>query len=109
MMQGRLTGGLVAAAILAAPAAQAQPSIISGLVFDSLRLAPLAGVTVRLSRTPFATRTGPDGRYRLVTQLRGRRTITLTEPRLDRLIGTVIGEVELVAGGEARFDFADGA
>jgi hypothetical protein len=96
----------IAAAMLAAPAAQTQPSIISGLVFDSLRMAPLAGVTVQLSRTPFATRTGPDGRYRLVTQLRGRRTVTLSEPRLDRLMGTISGEVELAAGGEVRFDFA---
>ena len=97
---------LVTAAILAAPTAKAQPSTISGLVFDSLRMALLAGVMVQLSRTPFATRTGPDGRYRLVTQLRGRRTVTLSEPRLDRLMGTISGEVELAAGGEARSDFA---
>jgi hypothetical protein len=106
MMRGRFAGVLVAAAMLAAPAAQAQPSTISGLVFDSLRMLPLAGVTVQLSRTPYATRTGPDGRYRLVTQVRGRRTITLTEPRLDRLMGTISGEVELATGGEVRFDFA---
>lgn len=97
---------VVSAALLTPPAALAQSSVLTGLVFDSLRMAPLAGVTVQLSRTPFATRTGPDGRYRLVTQVRGRRTITLSEPRLDRLMGTVSGEVELAAGTEARFDFA---
>jgi hypothetical protein len=105
-MRGRFAGVLFFAAILGAPALLAQPSTISGLVFDSLRMTPLAGVTVQLSRTPYATRTGADGRYRLVTQVRGRRTVTLSEPRLDRLMGTVSGEVELAAGGEARFDFA---
>ena len=92
--------------MFAPSAALAQPSVVTGLVFDSLRMAPLAGVTVQLARTPYATRTGSDGRYRLVSQVRARRTVTLSEPRLDRLMGTVSGEVELVAGGEARFDFA---
>jgi hypothetical protein len=44
------TGILMTAAMLAPPAALAQPSVVSGLVFDSLRMAPLAGVTVQLSR-----------------------------------------------------------
>ncbi|HSE51528.1 MAG TPA: carboxypeptidase regulatory-like domain-containing protein [Gemmatimonadales bacterium] len=92
--------------MLTPPAALAQPSVVTGVVFDSLRMVPLAGVTVQLARTPFATRTGADGRYRLVTQVRGRRTVTLSEPRLDRLMGTVSGEVELAAGTEARFDFS---
>lgn len=104
MMRGCFAG-MVSAAMLVPPAALAQPSVVTGLVFDSLRMAPLAAVTVQLARTPYATRTGPDGRYRLATQVRGRRTVTLSEPRLDRLIGTVSSEVDLVAGGETRFDF----
>lgn len=99
-------GLLTSAAMLGAPAVQAQSSTISGLVFDSLRMVPLAGATIQLARTPYATRTGPDGHYRLVTQVRGRRTVTLSEPRLDRLMGSVTGEVELVPGGDVRFDFA---
>ncbi|HJR35079.1 MAG TPA: hypothetical protein VJ817_09040, partial [Gemmatimonadales bacterium] len=84
---------LIAVAMFAPSAALAQPSVVTGLVFDSLRMAPLAGVTVQLARTPYATRTGSDGRYRLVSQVRARRTVTLSEPRLDRLMGTVSGEV----------------
>jgi len=94
------------AAIVAAPAAQGQSSVITGRVFDSLRMAPLAGVSVQLSGTALEARTGADGTYRLTTVLRGRRTLTLAEPRLDRLVGTVTSEVELTPGNAVRFDFA---
>lgn len=94
------------AAIVTVLVVQGQPSVITGRVFDSLRMAPLAGVSVQLSGTPFATRSGADGTYRLVTELRGRRTLTFAEPRLDRLVGTVTSEVELTPGSEVHFDFA---
>lgn len=90
----------------AVPALWAQPSVITGRVFDSLRMTPLAGVTVQLARTPLATRTGAEGTYRLVTELRGRRTLTFSEPRLDRIMGTVTAEVELSSGSVAQFDLA---
>lgn len=93
-------------AMMAVPAVQAQPSVITGRVFDSLRMSPLAGVNVQLSGTAFATRTGADGTYRLIAEVRGRRTLTFSEPRLDRLMGTVTSEVELAPGSETLFGFA---
>jgi hypothetical protein len=96
----------VCAAILAVPAAQGQSSVVTGRVFDSLRMRPLGGVSVQLSGTALEARTGADGTYRLTTELKGRRTLTLAEPRLDRLVGTVTSEVELRPWTELRFDFA---
>jgi hypothetical protein len=99
-------GLLVLLAMAGVPAAQAQPSVITGRVFDSLRMAPLAGVSVQLSGTTLEARTGADGAYRLTTELKGRRTLILTEPRLDRLVGTVTSEVDLTPGSAVQFDFA---
>lgn len=105
-MRWACLGGAACSALAAVPAAQGQPSVISGRVFDSLRMAPLAGVIVQISGTALEARTGLDGAYRLTTEHKGRRTLTLAEPRLDRLMGTVTSEVELAPGSEVRFEFA---
>ena len=99
--------GMVVPALLASVLPlQAQPAVVTGRVFDSLRLQPLARVTVQLSGTPFATTTGPDGTYRLAIDLQGKRTLTFTEPRLDRLLGALSSEVDLLRGSEVRVDVA---
>jgi hypothetical protein len=69
-------------------------------------MAPLAGVNVRVSGTALETRTDADGNYRLTTDLQGKRIVTLAEPRLDRLLGTVTAEVTISTGAALRLDFA---
>ena len=84
----------------------AQPAVVTGRVFDSLRMQPLVRVTVELAGTPFAVQTDSAGRYRLASELKGKRTVRFSEPRLDRLLGAVSTEVELAPGAEIRLDIS---
>lgn len=95
---------LMGGAALAVAPLHAQPSLIVGRVFDSLRMKPLARVTVELAGTPFTVLTDADGQYRLTTEVKGKRTIRFSEPRLDRLVGAISSEVELTPGSEIRLD-----
>lgn len=87
-------------------AAQTKSAIVVGRVFDSLRMTPLSRVRITLEGTTYQTSTDSNGVYRLVVDVRGRRTLTFSEPRLVRLIGLITSEVDLEPGSVSQFDFA---
>ncbi|MFB6097870.1 MAG: TonB-dependent receptor domain-containing protein, partial [Salinibacter sp.] len=100
-------------------AAQAQTwGTVAGTVIDSVRGAPLPGVTVLVRGTDFGTATGPDGRYRLEVPT-GRYvlrfsavgfssetdTVTVREgttTRLDVTLASTVLEMEGVTVTEAK-------
>lgn len=96
-----IAAGLSAALPATTFAQSPQSATISGTVYDSLRMRPMPDVAVTLSGA-VGTRTAADGSYRLVTVLKGKRTLVFSEPRLDRLIGSLASDVDLKPGADLQ-------
>ncbi len=82
-----------------------RPASVSGTVTDSLGR-PFAGVTLRLGGTPFATRSGASGEFRLDSLPAGRFTI-IAEHASYTQAGSFVGEeqVELREGAATPLAF----
>jgi len=78
---------------------RAEGGLLTGLVWDSTRSAPLEGAQVFLSGTSYAGTTDAEGRFLLDGVSEGVFTAAFTHPRLDTL-GTVAGgvDVEVIPG-----------
>ncbi|NOT08075.1 MAG: hypothetical protein HOP28_07710 [Gemmatimonadales bacterium] len=87
-------------------AAQSPPAIITGRVFDSLRMVPLGGVIVQIVGTTQVTRSLPDGTFRLTTELRGPHVVRFDEPRLRRFEGASTADVDLRPGRATHINLA---
>jgi hypothetical protein len=85
----------------------ARKAILSGLVFDSSRSAPLAGATVFISGTQYSAATDERGRFRIEGFLDGEYSVSFMHPKLDSL-GTraPLRAVSLRAGEESVADLA---
>lgn len=82
-------------------------AVLSGVVFDSARSAPLAGATVFVSGTQYSAATDERGRFRIEGFLDGEYSVSFMHPRLDSL-GTraPLRAVSLRAGEESVADLA---
>jgi len=67
------------------PVETAAVARITGVVFDSIRGAPLAGARVSLAGTADSTRTDAEGRYTLPRLAEGVYALAFEHPRLDSL------------------------
>ncbi|MCH8935640.1 MAG: carboxypeptidase regulatory-like domain-containing protein [Gemmatimonadetes bacterium] len=63
----------------------AEPAILTGTVFDSTHLLPLAGATVAFEGTNYRTTTDGEGRFTLAGPFQGEYTVTFRHPLLDSL------------------------
>ncbi|NOT08537.1 MAG: hypothetical protein HOP28_10070 [Gemmatimonadales bacterium] len=95
-----LHGLAIAAFVVAGPAStfgpQAQgPPALTGLVYDSTGFGALEGVKVSLIGGTTSARTDLAGRYRLTGLTAGPAQVRFEHPRLDLLLGEVVGEVEI--------------
>lgn len=97
-------GWLVVPAVSTESAVSAR---LTGVIYDSLRWAPLAGVRVRLLGTATETVSDATGRYHVATPLSGHYVINFQHPRF-RILGSesLDREITLMAGSSARFDLA---
>ena len=86
----------------------ARPASIAGTVTDSSGR-PFAGVTVRLGGTPFSTRSGESGEFRLDSLPAGRFTIIAEHPSYTQ-VASYVGEesVELREGDATPLTFRAG-
>ena len=85
-----------------AATARAQTGAIDGVVFDSLRMRPLAGALVAAAGAPAAVRTDADGRFALDSLAGGAYTLVVESGWLDSLgVAVPLTRVEL-APGERR-------
>ena len=83
----------------------ADQAVLSGVVWDSTRAAPLAGATVFVSGTQFSTTTNDHGRYVLQELPEGQFTVSFMHPRLDTLSALPAPQpVALVRGQASRVD-----
>jgi hypothetical protein len=83
-----------------------RPSLITGMVSDSLTREPVAGVIVSVDDVPGDT-TGPDGRYRVAVPGLGVHRIRLVHPRFRPVLGGISFTVEVPrAGLEKTIDVA---
>lgn len=110
-------GGLATGAVLRLPPSRE----MTGVVLDESDDRPLAGATVRLASAPpdrFATRTGPDGRFRLDLPIEERYRHAWCRvdaaghlPRTERLSLRPLArnEVRLVPAGSVRLRALDGS
>lgn len=97
----RETGGEIAqiSSLDQRTVSRAETGLVSGLVWDSTRFAPLAGAQVFLSGTSYAGTTDAEGRFLIDGIPAGVFTAAFTHPRLDTL-GTLSGgvDVEVIPG-----------
>ncbi len=87
--------------------AEAIRASLTGLVWDSIRAAPLEGATVLLRGTAYRAITDANGRFRIDGLPDGRFTAGFEHPRLDSLAAPAPdAEVELVRGEVAELRLA---
>ena len=63
----------------------AEPAILTGTVFDSTHLSPLAGATVAFAGTNYRATTDGEGRFTLAGPFNGEYAVTFRHPLLDSL------------------------
>ncbi len=63
----------------------AEPAILTGTVFDSTHLSPLAGATVAFEGTTYRDITDGEGRFALAGPFHGEYAVTFRHPLLDSL------------------------
>ena len=63
----------------------AEPTILTGTVFDSTHFSPLAGATVAFEGTNYRTTTDAEGRFTLAGPFQGEYTVAFRHPLLDSL------------------------
>lgn len=91
-----------AAAAAAAPIGTAP---ISGMVYDSIRRAPLVGATVVLSGTMYSAVTDASGRYHMDSVKAGQYQVGFFHPLLDSLgLGLPVHTVTVQAGTPMQLD-----
>jgi hypothetical protein len=93
-------GALGCSAAAVAQAAPGAPGAIEGMVFDSIRAAPLAGALVVAEGTSRAVRTDAHGRFTLDSLAAGRYVIAVESEALDSL-GVAAPPREVVVGAGA--------
>ena len=71
--------------VLAAGTAGRNAGVVTGVVFDSVKRAPLPGTRVFLSGTRFAATADSTGRYAIDAVPPGAFTLSIVQPRLDTL------------------------
>ncbi len=82
-----------------------QPASVAGVVLDSAGR-PFPGASIRLGGTPFATRSGSDGAFRLDSLPAGRFTLIVEHPGYALAGSSVANEaVELTEGATASMTF----
>lgn len=72
--------------VMPAGTARVSRAAMTGIVFDSLRGAPLAGARVFLSGTSLGAVTGADGSYAIDSIPPGKYVVSVLAPRLDSLL-----------------------
>lgn len=85
----------------------ANPGVVTGVVFDSTRSAPMPGVRVFLAGTAYAAETDADGRFRLDGIPAGEFSLTYFHPALDSVgIAPQVRPVNVRPGGRLAADLA---
>ena len=93
--------------VLPAGARRSTLGVVNGVVHDSTRGAPLAGVRVFLSGTSYAAITDSAGRYRIDSVRPGAYDASLLAARLDSLLlDAPVHHVTVSAAAETNVDFA---
>lgn len=93
---------LAAAATVAAqqtPPAPASGTVVIGTVYDSLRLRPMSGATIRVDNTSLTTTADSLGRYKLAGVPAGQHAIYVEYPLLDTLGVTLHSPADTYDGG----------